>query len=212
MSDLPGPEKPPPVPLGEEDHSGRPIDANELLAQFRALMASGEIKRGAAGPYNGRSGHYLKGRVRERHKIAVVLQACGFKNNEIASALGYTPSRVSIILNSKKPELQQVRKDAVERVVNNSVDLTGKIRHAAIHALDTMISLVDSAEEDIQFKSAKDILDRAGYSPVKKQANFNADVPHEELAGILSRIDDANKVVARRGDWEVREFPQDGAA
>lgn len=210
MSDLPGPEKPAPWspqerPNDLEDYRGRPLRPQELMERFKKMIESNGGGTNV-GPVNGRSGRHIK-RVRDRHKLAVMLQVCGLTNNEIAANLGYTASRVSIILNSQKEELQQVRRDTVERVAERTVDLSTKIRLKAPEAFDKMVDLLESDNERIVLESAKDILDRAGYAPVKKQINAHVPVPMSELESTLDKINEANEVAMKHGDWEVRTFP-----
>jgi hypothetical protein len=222
LSDLPGPEKP---PAWSQQPTQTEHDA--LMGEFRAILGHAQVPQatgrprypgaGGHGPYNGRSGRFLGRRVRERHKMVVMLAVCGWRNDEIARAMQYTPSRISVILNSHHPELLRVRDETANRIANSTVDLTAKIRLAAGPALDKMIALVDSQDENVARQSAKDILDRAGYAPVKKQLNVDAQVPMEELTGVLDRIQEANDVVLQRDNWVVKTFPrrsqrQDGAA
>lgn len=223
MSDLPGPEKPPPW-LKEAPEPARASHA-ELMSEFQRLLGRGPAGTIVANPhfnhYNGRSGRYLGRKVRDRHKIVVMLAVCGLKNNEIAASLGYTQGRVSIILNSKHPELLAVREAAIERVAHSTADLTAQIRLAAPKALEKMVGLLNSSDEKIVRVAARDILDRAGYSPVKKSLIGEVKVPMEELGGVLGRIHEANEVVMERDNWVVKSFPriserrqqqQDGAA
>lgn len=224
MSDLPGPEKPPawapkPEPTPEQHDA--------LMGEFRAILGHAQVSTsigharyagaGGRGIYDGRSGRFLGRKVRERHRMVVMLAVCGWRNDEIARAMHYTPARISVILNSRHPELLRVRDETAKRIANSTVDLTAKIRLAAGPALDKMIELVESRDENVARLSAKDILDRAGYAPVKKQLNVDAQVPMEELTGVLDRIDEANQVVLQRDNWVVKTFPrrsqrQDGAA
>lgn len=214
MNDLPGPEK----PLGLDPETK--LNPNQLMEQFRArLRSQPEMPRrlrpvgaGGSGAYTGRSGEFLKGRVRPRHEMVVMLQVCGWKNNEIAAAMGYTPARISVILNSKHPKLQQVRKDAVERVAKGTTDLQAKFALYAPDALNRMVDIMEQTADLANARlAARDILDRAGYSPVKKVAAMHTSVPLDQLAGALTQIEKANEAVMRQGEWEVRQF-KDGAA
>jgi hypothetical protein len=141
--------------------------------------------------------------------MVVMLNVCGWTNKEIAKQMGYTEGRVSIILNSQRPELAAVKRDVTERVVNQTVDLTAKIRMKAGDALDRMIELVDSRDEKIAVRASADILDRAGYAPVRKQLHGHTMVPVEELSGVLHQIQDANEVDQNTEAWEVRTLPVD---
>lgn len=204
-----------------DDGGGQKLNSNQLLAQFRARIAAGEVnpKRerangaGGHGEYNGRSGRFLGHKVKERHKMVVMLEVAGWKNNEIAAAMGYTPGRVSIILSSKRPELLQVRNEAAQRVADNTIDMQAKFALHAPDALKRMVAIMGQTEDTANSRlAAKDILDRAGYTPVKKSLSVGATVPIEQLKGTLDQIEKANQAVEQSEAWEVRELTKDGAA
>lgn len=214
MGDLPGPEK----PLFPDE--GHKLNANQLMAQFRAQMSTGQTQKrlrangaGGRGEYDGRSSRFLGKKVKERHKMVVMLHVTGWKNNEIAAAMGYTQGRVSIILSSKRPELQAVRAEAAQRVLDNTVDLQAKFALYAPDALDRMVEIMNQTEDVANARlAAKDVLDRAGYSPVKKTAHVEATVPFDQLAALLPQIEKANEAVLKEGEYEVHTITKDGAA
>jgi predicted transcriptional regulator len=187
------------------------------MEEFRALLGTKQVVTtgrpradgaGGHGVYNGRSGRFLGRKVRDRHRMVVMLAVCGWTNQEIATAMHYTPSRVSIILSSKHPELLHLRQQTLERVANSTVDLTAKIRLAAPAALERMIDIVQSVDEAQARLAARDILDRAGYSPVKKQLTVEAQLPVDQLSDVLGRIQEANEVVLQQDNWAVKTFPR----
>ena len=227
MSDIPGPEK----PLDLDRDPTAPVNPNDLMAEFRRKLqmagvggqagpTNGDVppKRlravgaGGSGPYDGRSGTQLKGRVRPRHEMVVMLAVAGWKHNEIAEAMGYTPGRVSIIINSKNPKLLAVKQQAAARVLDNTIDLQAKFAQHAPTALNAMVDVMSQTADLAQRRlAARDILDRAGYSPVKKVVTANTNVPIEQLTGVLSQIDKANEAVLMSGQWEVRDARKDSA-
>lgn len=214
MSDLPGPEK----PLFPLDEDGHKLTPNQLMAQFRAkILTSGiEPKRvrangaGGHGDYDGRSSRFLGKKVKDRHKMVVALSCAGWKNNEIALAMNYTQGRVSIILASKRPELVAVRNEMGQRVLDNTIDLQSKFALHAPDALDRMVAIMAQTDDVANARlAARDILDRAGYSPVKKTAHLNATVPVEALNATLSQIEKANEAVLREGEFEVHTIKKE---
>lgn len=182
MSDLPGPEKP--------------------LFDAAQMMSIGVHRNGAP-----LSRHAPK-KVRPRHRLVVQLAECGYSNNEISELTGYTPSRVSVILNFNHPVLEKARHEFTNRVVEQITDLGTRFRHHAIEALDVTVKVMRQTEDLSQARlAARDILDRAGYAPVKKQINFQAPVPIDELREIVGKIQNANEAVEGRERWAVKSIP-----
>lgn len=143
-------------------------------------------------------------KARERHKMVVFLDASGWKGKEIAQAMGYSQQQVSIILQSKHPELLAIRAEAQARVLDNSTDLLLRFRQEAGKSLDKLIEVRDTADDKAQVRlAARDILDRAGYSVVRKQINLNADVPLAQLEGVLDRVKEAHEVEQAHPEWDV---------
>lgn len=143
-------------------------------------------------------------RARERHKMVVYLHASGWKNTEIAKAMGYSTNQVSIIIQSKHPELLSIREEAQRRVLDSSTDLLLRFRQESVKSLEALIVVRDQ-DTDVGQKrlAARDILDRAGYSVVHKQINLNADVPLQQLEGVLNRVQEAHDVENLHPEWEV---------
>lgn len=143
-------------------------------------------------------------KVRPRHKMVVMLHEAGWKNDEIAKALGYTPSRVSIIINSNHPELQKARAETASRVADNIDDTYNRIKLYANEMLDVMVTHARNLAEPANSRmAARDILHMAGYSPIKRQYNVDVQVPAEEVINAAKRIQDANEVAANYQIWSV---------
>lgn len=136
-------------------------------------------------------------RIRPRHKIAVMLHESGMTNGEIAKALGYTESRVSIILNAQHPELRKIRTEFGSQVADRIRDVSTRLKLYAPEMLDVMVHHArdKAGHPELSQKSAKELLHMAGFSPVKKVAELHANVPVEELRQIAGAIEDANAVV-----------------
>lgn len=148
-------------------------------------------------------------RIRPRHKMAVALSMAGWKNTEIAKQLGYTETRISIILQSQHPDLRAVRKEMADRVAMESGDIVLRFYQESGKSLDTLIEIRDDRESprSERRQSALAILDRAGYTPIKKQINLDASAPTQELSNIVSQLDKANEVFARSQEWAVKTLP-----
>lgn len=142
--------------------------------------------------------------ARERHKMVIFLHCAGWKNNDIAKAMGYTANQVSIIISSQHPELLALRDKAQQLVETNTTDVLLRFRQEANKSVDALIAVRDQ-DKDLANKrlAARDILDRAGYSVVKKQINFNTAIPAEKLESIIERVEEANDIEHQRAKFAV---------
>ena len=145
-------------------------------------------------------------RIRPRHKMVVALHMAGWTNVEIANQLGYTDGRVGIILQSQHPALREVRKEMADKVAVATGDIVLRFHQESGKSLDTLIEIRDAAASPVSERrqSALAILDRAGYTPIKKQINLDATVPVQELTGVIDQLDRANEVFVRKSEWEVK--------
>lgn len=151
-------------------------------------------------------------RVHQRQFLVISLHAAGWKAKEIAKATGYSAQRVSQIVSSKNPELSHMRQHCVEAVAGQAVDVMTRFRLEANKSLSTLVEIRDKPEAPASERrlSAVAILDRAGYSVVRKQINLEAQVPVEELKATLAHVGAANEVAERRSEWEVKTLPSGG--
>lgn len=144
-------------------------------------------------------------KLRERHKMVIYLEAAGWKPIDIGRAMGYSPSRVSLILNSKHPEVLAMKAQAALQVRDNTLDLLTRFRAEAEKSLDTLVEVRDQTAEVGQRRlAARDILDRAGYSVVKKQINLNTNVPVAQLEGVMDKLAEAHEVDEISAQWVVK--------
>lgn len=176
------------------------------------IMPAGSGARTTPKPWSGGQpkGAVVGKHVRARHKLVVALAVAGYRNSEIAAELGYTPGRVSIILNSKHPELAEHRSQIQNQVAINTGDLVLSFHAESRKSLNTLVKIRDKEDAPLseQRLSALAILDRAGYSPVKKQINVDATLPAQELHSIMGQIEHANEVAARRSEWQIADVPK----
>lgn len=178
MGDLPGPEK--------------PLDWGSLLKLEQSSKT-------AARPM------YTPIRVRPRHRIAVMLHESGLRPKEIAKMLGYTEARLSVILNSHNNELQTIRTGFATQVAENCQDVMTRLKLHAHEMVDIMLHHArDRTKGELSRLAAKDILDRAGFSPIKKQFTIEGKLPAEDLKRAMDKIDEANEVVLKSTDWRVK--------
>lgn len=180
MTEIAGPEK--------------PIDWGSLIKRERPTdTAAGVVRRPR--------------RLRPRHRIAIMLHEAGIKNKDIALALGYTESRLSVILNSQHPSLVETRAKFASEVAESIRDVPLRLKLMANEMLDVLVYHARRKGEDpaLSRLSARDLLHMAGFSPVKKQFVATANVPVEALKDLVQKTTEANEVVLRGKDWDVRE-------
>ena len=145
-------------------------------------------------------------RIRARHRLVVMLHEAGWKNAEIARTLGYSPARLSIILNSKHSALMEVREKFASEVADNIRDVHTRFKLYANEMVDRLVAHARQASDPgLSRLAARDMLHMAGFTPVKKQFLVSANLPVEELAKVLGKLGEANEVLERYGDWQVKE-------
>ena len=151
-------------------------------------------------------GRPKNGRLRARHRIAVTLSENGWRNKDIAKALGYTESRISIILRSGNEKLKVFRNEIAQRVADNMTDVSSRI---TLYANEMLTRLVDHARQDerpeLSRLASRDILHMAGFTPIKKQFNLNATVPVDQLDKVLPEIHKANEAALHAAAYVIKD-------
>lgn len=106
----------------------------------------------------------------DRHKEIARRIALGQKNTEIALALGVTEQSISQVRNS--PVVQEKTADLQAQMDGVAIDVGKRIRELAPLALKTLENILTDEEDTIplslKFKTATDLLDRAGHSAIRK--------------------------------------------
>ena len=149
-------------------------------------------------------------KLRPRHRNVLMLHEAGYTNNQIADLTGYTPTRVSIILSWKDPEIEEIRKDFQRRVIDKTAEVGVKVQLMADEMLEIMAGHARKTENANNSRlAARDILHMAGYSPVKRTINADVKVPLEEFNAAITQMDKANEVVSQRDQWVVQN-PRNG--
>lgn len=146
-----------------------------------------------------RSKNYQPMKWNASHRRVVALEAAGYRPGEIAEITGLTPSRVSIILNDPRADLD--RKSFAKKVVDRVQDVQLQI---SLHAEEALEEIVDemrsSPNEKIRQTAALSILDRAGYTPIRKELKVEATVP-QELVGAMQEV--LTEIEAIEADYTV---------
>lgn len=145
-----------------------------------------------------------------RHSLVCQMHAAGLKNNEIAAATGYTESKVSTILND--PRAQEVIQAALQTMSKNIMDLHTRLKVHAVEALDEIVDELRSSEnEKVRQKAAFGLLDRAGYTPVKKQIVMGGQIPKDLAERVERNLDKQDSIDAEYSmlETEVEEEEPD---
>ena len=147
------------------------------------------------------------GRIRPRHRIAVMLQEAGWRVRDIAAALGYSEPRVSIILNSHHPSLMAVRAHFASEIADRAKDLNARFMLYGHEMLDILVKHAKNWEgrPELSRLAARDILHMAGFTPVKRQITLEGKLPEAEIQRALGKIEEANEVVLKSTEWRVKE-------
>lgn len=110
-----------------------------------------------------------------RHYRILDYVLVGLPNSKIAEKLNISSRLVRLVVRS--PTFQHelaIRRQKVDGLVDikvaNDIDETAKaLKDAGLKAAQKLIGCLDSGDENIQLKSATDILDRTGYPKATKQ-------------------------------------------
>lgn len=123
------------------------------------------------------------------HRRIVALEIAGWRPGEIATLVEFSPTYVSVILNDPRADLD--RKQFAEKVVDAVGDVQLKIALHAEEALDEILDEMRICEDvKVRQKAAFGILDRAGYTPVRKEIIAHTTIPPEMLSGMQSVMDE----------------------
>lgn len=147
------------------------------------------------------------------HRYIVLLEVAGKRPGEIAEITGLSNSRVSVILNDKRAELDRISLGS--SLADRLVDLNAKLSlyaHEALEVIvDEMRDLTNRAE--LRVKAGFGILDRAGYTPSSKDESQPPPQIPEEIATrmeVVSRELQEHEFRYRFVDPKMKEIEGDG--
>lgn len=185
---------------------------NDALGALKALIVHTPQEPEAAGPKFGSGGSMAllaPKRLRPKHRQVIMLHELGYDNIEIAQMVGYSISRVSVILQWEGPEVEEYRKLALSKVIDRTAEVGDRIAMHAGEMVDIMVRHARNEKDAANSRlAAKDLLHMAGYSPVKKTANLNvnATVP-PELQGAVEQLDKFREVKEKENTWRINNNP-----
>ncbi len=131
----------------------------------------------------------------EIHHEIVRLSLIGMKQVDIAKHLGVTPVMVSYTLRSPLVNEQLKNMSAARDL--EAVDISGEIRALAPAAVEVLKDLLEDPLPNIKLKAAQDVLDRAGFAPIRtiKTENVHAHFTADEIMDIKNRARDIGLLV-----------------
>jgi hypothetical protein len=187
----------------------------------RALLASGgsasggSATNGTAPRYQSRTELEAQGElfhawspkeIRRRHELVCALHACGWRGKDIAEHVGYSQSRVSIIVND--PRSREIIDSYAGAFSSIATDVKEKLEFLSIEAVEEVAQVMRSAEKDeTRLRAAFGVLDRGGYGKAMKvirQDDGLTDDAIERLASGLIEAKEAGRAVIDV-DYTVRE-------
>lgn len=140
-------------------------------------------------PVNDQASYELE-RLWGVHKEILRRHYLGQKSINIARALGVTPTMVSYTINCELGQRFLARMEQEGHA--NIVDISERLSEMSPQALGVIEETINDPDESKKLRTelAKDVLDRAGYSPVKKFQGHNvtALITSDDLAEMKERV------------------------
>ena len=137
-------------------------------------------------------GSYQLKKMKAVHRRIAEHAALGLPDKDIATLVGVSPKTVSYTRNSK---VVQDYMDILEKAAQGqTVDTLTELRELAPFAARTLevLMLNPNTDDKIRASVAQDLLDRAGYAPVKKVATAHMNVlDTKDIAEIKQRAREA---------------------
>ena len=119
------------------------------------------------------------------HHEILRLSLTGMKGVDIARQLNISEATVSTTLNSEIAKRKMARLQGARDM--DAVSVSKKIQELAPKAVEVLDKLLDSQVEAIKFRTAADVLDRAGHGAVKKELNISGHLSKEDIDEIKNR-------------------------
>lgn len=143
--------------------------------------------------------------ITPKHKYVVALSCRGYSNKEIGEMLGFDSKYVCNILSWEHPELDLVRQRVSDSMIEGLERLDAKFEVYAHEALNRQVQIMRGPDVTNARLASKDIMDRAGYSPIKKVAAVNTQVPSAEFVQAVDRMDKIVQVQEKKEEWSWKQ-------
>lgn len=124
------------------------------------------------------------------HRYVVMLELAGKRPGEIAQIVGMTESRISVILNDRRAEMDRVELGGA--LADRLTDLNSKLELYAHEALEVVVDEMRDLtnKPELRVKAGFGIMDRAGYTAKTKD-------PEEQAPSVPSEVADRLETVAK---------------
>lgn len=122
------------------------------------------------------SKYYHPKKWSQRHRMCVALSLAGWTNNEICAEMDWTPAKVSITLND--PRAAHEKENALQPIADVTLSVSQRLEDASNEAFEKVQQVMQEAtKDDVALKAAFGILDRAGYTPIKRELKLEGEIP-----------------------------------
>lgn len=138
----------------------------------------------------------------ERHLHAVLLRAGGMPQNKIAAFMGWEESWTSVVLNH--PDAKYVLTRIISFAADNVIDMEARIKAHAPEALDTVVEVMRSSQDEkLRSNNAFELLRMAGYGSTKKadgptinaqNVQINQGVPPKAIDNLADAIRESRQI------------------
>lgn len=158
--------------------------------------------------YEEKSGerYYDREKFTSRHALMCDMHIAGMSNNDIASALDCSHVTVSVILGDARAK--SYIKEQRDLIAASTPDIYKKLECYAHEAVDELVRQMRFGTKDDKVKqtAAFGILDRLGFSPIKKEITAKADIPlSDKHAEKMERLLDESKEIKAKFRFEEPE-------
>ena len=136
-------------------------------------------------------------RMTSKIQLMVMMDISGSKGNDIASAVGLTPARVSVIRNSpmfiaeRDRQMIRLREEVIDKkstsvASGDPVEL--RIKGLADSAVDVYKEILENGKSEIVRKTTADaVLDRSGYKAYTEKTKISVEVT-EKMASRFEEV------------------------
>lgn len=141
---------------------------------------------------------YDLAKLNDLHYQIIRYIALGKRNKDIADLLDINTETVSRIRNNEMTALvlKAIRKDMNVEVANVAKEIAETSKLAIEVMKDAVEGNLNGITAKDRINASKDILDRAGYTPVKKTANINTNISSSRIKNVKAKIGNLDHIVS----------------
>lgn len=144
-----------------------------------------------------------------RHRLVVLMSAAGWKNKDIAQHMGFSQSRVSVILND--PRARGVLREESKKVAEGLDDVRRRLEILSREAVDELEDELHEVEDPrVRQRAAFGILDRAGYGKTEKKEVRHGTLDEEDSSQIAQALRESSSGETVDADYEIVGEEEDG--